>query len=125
MKALNFEVLTLSILSFLASTITANADQPKNSGIKTEIICQKPLEIKGPGNRFSSLAELNTIIVWTNQVTKKYGKDHATWHKAKSKLVRCKKSTGSIYFYCQIKAAPCAIKPIASAKQDTSNPSKK
>ena len=82
-----------------------------------EVNCQKPLKIKGPANQIQSMAELQTIIIWTEKVTEKFTKNYAQWHNAKQKKIKCRRSSGSRYYYCELSAMPCKSTDLADYKK--------
>jgi len=98
--------------SLFFTSITTRADTKDLTSEQEETLpyCQKSIKTPGPGNVLSSIAQLKTIIIWSDIVTTKYGKEYAHWHQAKNKNIKCKKSEGSRYHYCEINAMPCAQK---------------
>lgn len=98
-------VLSANCLVFPASANPASAKKPE-----LERICKKPVKLRGPGNTISSIAELKTIVMWSEKVGKKYGREHSQWHYAKAKSIKCKKDQGSNYFYCDLSAMPCVYR---------------
>ena len=92
--------LSAQINTAIAKDTGVQAAEPKES----ITVCQKPVKTRGPGNLLSSVAELKTIIIWSELVKKKFGPDHASWHFAKDKSLKCKKANGSNYYYCEIRA---------------------
>lgn len=83
----------------------------------TEMVCKDPLTQKGPGNLLSSVAQMRTIIAWSQTVKSKIDEEHSAWHNAADKKVKCKKEKGSQYYYCELTATPC--------KQQIVDPNKK
>jgi len=98
--------------SLLLPSISTNAEEKKLATEPEETLpfCQKPVKTPGPGNVVASIAQLKTIIIWSDIVTTKHGKDFSLWHQAQSKNIKCKKGQGSRYYYCEINAIPCAQK---------------
>jgi hypothetical protein len=96
----------------LASTLAAEVPEEQTR-------CKKPIKINGPANQIKSMAELQTIILWTESVADRFSTNYAHWHNAKSKRIKCKRSSGSRYFYCELTASPCISMELAAELKQT------
>lgn len=120
------KIYILSFLTILASiTVPPLQAQTNSDPIKTEQKCQKPIKARGPGNTLASVAELKAIIIWLEKVTKAHNAEHANWHNAKSKSVKCKKQPKSSYFYCELRATPCIHQLVPKETEETADKTEK
>ncbi len=104
--------LKLLFLALIIQTLQpamANEKAPAEKGAKQEL-CKKTMKLKGAPNLMESVAHMRAIIIWSENVSKKYNGDYAQWHNAQNKSVKCKKSPGSAYYYCDLTATPCLSK---------------
>lgn len=84
----------------------------KEALVITELVCKEPIKLKGIPNRLEPIANMRIIIQWSENVRKKIDDDHAQWHNAKNKSVKCKKEINSSYYYCELVATPCVRKEV-------------
>ena len=112
-----YTLITCALLPLNPAGIYANTHS-----LKTERKCKKPVKARGPGNTLASVAELKAIIIWSDKVSKAHDSEHANWHNAKSKSLKCKKQTNSNYFYCELKATPCIQQPIKEEPETGEKP---
>ncbi|GJM04001.1 MAG: hypothetical protein DHS20C08_25020 [Rhodomicrobium sp.] len=99
-------------ITALPSTLAAEVPEEQTP-------CKKPIKISGPANQIQSMAELQTIIIWTEKVADKFSTNYAHWHNAKNKRIKCKRSSGSRYFYCELSASPCISTEITAEPEQT------
>lgn len=105
-------------LAIIATQFTGVATALAGKENVKELICEKPVKLRGPGNLIQSVAELQTIIAWSKSVTIKFDGNWSHWHNARAKRVKCLRTGSSQYFYCELSAIPCANKQhVEAAKQ--------
>lgn len=109
LKKLTFLLLTCSFGLFPAQT---SAGTQSKKTIETELVCKDKIKLIGFPNILESIANMRTIIQWSEQVKKKFDEEYAQWHNAKSKSIKCKKEGSSQYYTCTLTAIPCARKEI-------------
>lgn len=117
LKKLTFLLLICSFGLFPAQT---SAGTQSKKTIETKLVCKDKIKLIGFPNILESIANMRTIIQWSEQVKKKFDEEYAQWHNAKSKSIKCKKEGGSQYYTCTLTAIPCARKEIkAESKTET------
>jgi hypothetical protein len=112
--SVSWHILILIAAIELASSAPLIAKEPA-SPESEDVQCHKPIKISGPANQIRSMAELRTIVFWSERVKQKFNPKYAHWHNAKEKRMKCKRSSGSSYFYCELSAKPCKATRIENA----------
>ncbi len=125
---MKIKIFALAVVFYLYAPNTASiaetngaTEQQAEATEDNQPYCKKPVKTRGPGNIISSVAELKTIIIWKDLVTKKYGAEVSEWHYAKAKNLKCRKSKGSNYYYCDLSAIPCGYKHAAANTEKQSS----
>ncbi len=119
MKSLKKFASLLLIFSFGLFSAQASAETQSEKTIETELVCKDKIKLTGFPNILESIANMRTIIQWSEQVKKKFNEDFAQWHNAKSKSIKCTKPGSSQYYICTLTAIPCAHKKIEVSKEDS------
>lgn len=100
----------MTALAIIASQLIGPTSARAETTNAIELVCEKPVKLRGPGNLIQSVAELQTIIAWSKSVTIKFDRIWSHWHNAKAKRVKCMRTGSSQYYYCDLSATPCADK---------------
>jgi hypothetical protein len=86
----------------------------------TKIACKKKVTVLGRPKLIESVAKLDALRVWHQAVTDEFDKDHAMWHNAKTRALKCNMvGKKRVYYKCAASGRPCLLVAV-----DTISPNK-